>query len=427
MTPADQPAGKTIHVFTSAACNYVPKVRALVASLRRHQPAWRIHLALCDEPPPGIDLAGEDFDEIHPLASLGIPEHRGWAFCHGIVELATAIKPFLLRRLLDREDCGGVVYLDPDTVVFSPLAEVEEALAAANVSLTPHLTLPEASLEGVMDNEIAALKHGIYNLGFLAVAATETGRQFADWWADRCYHFCRDAIPQGLFTDQRWIDLVPAFFPGTCMLRSSRLNVASWNVSTRQVTGSPPDDVLVDGEPLGFYHFTGFDSGAHHEMAWKHAADQPVVRQLIDWYANTIAGLGRDPLAAVPWAFGTLADGRAVPAAARLVYRERPDLQRAFPDPFAAGGFPEWWDRQGPIEYPALFAEETAAAGLSAISAGLSPGFRGGDEPASLARGLRQALARAVADASFRRRLTGRAWEILTTEGVSGVIRRLAR
>ncbi|MDA1200929.1 MAG: glycosyl transferase [Planctomycetota bacterium] len=418
---------KTIHVFTSAACNYVPKVRALVASIRRHQPAWRIHLALCDAPPPEIDLAGEDFDEIHPLAELGIPDHRGWAFCHEIVELATAIKPFLLCRLLEREDCGGVVYLDPDTVVFSPLEEVEAALAAASVSLTPHLTLPEASLEGVMDNEIAALKHGIYNLGFLAVSPTDTGRRFAAWWADRCYHFCRDAIPHGLFTDQRWIDLVPAFFPGTCILRSSRLNVASWNVSTRRVTGTAPDEVLVDDQPLGFYHFTGFDSGAHHEMAWKHAADQPVVRSLIDWYAATITELGRDPLAAVPWAFGRFANGEPVPAAARLVYRERLDLQRAFPDPFAAGGFPEWWESQGRIEYPALFDEQTSAAALTQIAAGLSPGFRGGVGSTSVAQGLRQTLARAAADASFRSRLTGRAWEILTTEGLPGIVKRLAR
>ena len=170
-----------------------------------------------------------------------------------------------------------------------------------------------------------------------------------------------------------------------------------------------------------------FDSGAHHEMAWKHAADQPVVRGLIDWYAATIAELGRDPLAAVPWAFGTFADGNPVPAAARLVYRERLDLQRAFPDPFAAGGFPEWWENQGRIEYPALFDEQASAAALSQITGGLSPGFRGGVGSASVAQGLRQALARAATDASFRSRLTGRAWEILTTEGLSGVIKRLAR
>ncbi len=416
-----------IHVFTSAACNYLPKVRTLVTSLRRHQPEWRIHLALADERPAGIDLGDEGFDEVHSIADLGIPDHRGWAFCHDIVELATAIKPFLLAQLLNRDDCRGVVYLDPDTVLFSPLAEVEEAIVAANLALTPHLVTPESSLEGVMDNEIAALKHGTYNLGFLAVAATDVGRAFAAWWADRCYHFCRDAIPHGLFTDQRWIDLAPAFFAGTAILRSSRLNVASWNVSTRQVTGNVPDDVRVDGEPLGFYHFTGFDSGAHREMAWKHAADQPTVRALIDWYATTIHEAGRDPLAAVPWAFGRFADGGAVPAAARLVYRERVDLQRVFPDPFATdrGGFRRWWEEQGPIEYPAVFDDETRAAAIDALSRRLSAGFTAGRGAAAAGSGLRSILARARVDARFRGQLAGRAWEVLTTEGVAGFLRRI--
>lgn len=417
----------TIHVFTSAACNYVPKVRALVASLRRHQPAWRVHLALADEIPAGVDLLGEGFDEVHPVATLDIPHHRGWAFCHRIVELSTAIKPFLLKKLLARTDCGGVVYLDPDTVLFSPLVEVEEALAASSVALTPHLTEPDIGLEGVMDNEIAALKHGIYNLGFVAVAPTETGREFAAWWAARCYHFCRDAIPHGLFTDQRWIDLVPAFFPGTCILRTSRLNVASWNVSRRRVTGTPPDDVRVDGEPLGFYHFTGFDSGAHREMAWKHAADQPAVQALVAWYADTIAALGRDPLSAAAWAYGSFSDGSPVPAAARIVYRERIDLQHAFPDPFDAAGFGHWWEHQGRIEYPALFDEATIADGLRALQAGLSPGFIGGGSAGSPFVGLGGVLARVAADPEYRGRIAGRAWEVLRTEGVAGIVRRLRR
>lgn len=419
----------TIHVFTSAACNYVPKVRALVASIRRHQPDWRIHLALADECPTALDLAIEGFDEVHPVADLGIPDCCGWTFCHGIVELSTAIKPFLLRQLLARADCRGVVYLDPDTVLFSSLEEVEEAIKVANIALTPHLTRPEPELEGVMDNEIAALKHGTYNLGFLAVAPTDVGLAFADWWADRCYHFCRDAIPQGLFTDQRWIDLVPGFFPGTAILRTSRLNVASWNVSTRRVTGCVPDDVRVDGEPLGFYHFTGFDSGAHREMAWKHAADQPAVRALIDWYAAAIASFGCDALASVPWAFGRFADGTPVPAAARTVYRERVDLQQAFPDPFATerrGGFKRWWEQQGRLEYPALFDEAAAAAGIQAITARLTPGFSAGQGgSAGSEAGLRNLIGRAVADPGFRSQVAGRAWEVLKTEGIAGFLRRL--
>lgn len=87
-----------IHVFTSAALNYIPKVRMLFQSLRHHHPEWRLHLALADELKPTIDLSTEPFDEVCTIADLNIPDWRGWAFCHSIVELATAIKPFIDRK-----------------------------------------------------------------------------------------------------------------------------------------------------------------------------------------------------------------------------------------------------------------------------------------------------------------------------------------
>src|SRR5690606_4617524 len=139
-------------------------------------------------------------------------------------------------------------------VVFSRLDDVIDALDNCNLLLTPHQTTPESTVRGVMSNEISSLKHGIYNLGFIGVAANETGRCFAGWWSERLYRFCRDDIPNGLFTDQRWVDLVPAFFDGVAIMRSSRHNVATWNLSTRVLSLSSGGRFLVDGEHLGFYH-----------------------------------------------------------------------------------------------------------------------------------------------------------------------------
>ncbi|MFC4276049.1 glycosyl transferase [Achromobacter aloeverae] len=423
---------KKIHVYTSAACNYIPKVRTLVRSIKKFHPDWIVHLALSDELPPGFDLSQEPFDEIHPLSSLGIADARGWAFCHTIVELSTAIKPFLLAHLLGRDDCGGVIYLDPDTVLFSPIDEVLEALVHSNIALTPHLVDPEHSLAGVMDNEISCLRHGIYNLGFLAVAPTEIGKQFAQWWSDRLYYFCRAEIHNGLFTDQRWIDLAPAFFEGVCVLRTPRLNAAPWNLSTRTITGELPNSVKVDGEPLGFYHFTGFDSGAHRMMAQKYAGDQPTVAALIEWYDNAIADTGDDPLSKVVWAYSRFADGTPIPKAARVIYRERLDLQRAFPDPFATqgGGYRAWWETQGPVEYPALFDEDAGTVALAThrLSAGLTPGYQAGGNIPDGPSGDPSATHGNIPMAPRPRgRSLKRAWEVLRTEGVGGIAKRVLR
>ncbi len=366
---------KKIHVYTSAAFNYVPKVRMLFESLRRHHPEFVLHLALADKVEPGIDLSAEPFDEIHPIEELDIPNFRRWIFCHRIVELATAIKPFVLQKLLARDDCEAVLYMDPDTVAFSRLDDIVATLRERSIVLTPHLTLPEQSVEAVMDNEISCLKHGVYNLGFLGVKADDQGQEFAKWWGDRLYRFCRDDIPNGLFTDQRWIDLVPAFFDNVGILRSPRLNVATWNLRRRVLEGSVAEGLRVNGEPLGFYHFTGFDSGAHKAMADKNAQGNATVEALVQWYLDATNNLAEDPLAKVRWAYGTFSDGTPVQAAQRIVYRDRPDLQDAFADPFDInGGFAAWWKQQAPHEYPGLFVPQRQAEALAQLSRHLQPG-----------------------------------------------------
>ncbi len=419
---------KVIHVFTSAACNYIPKVRVLVESIRKWHPEWRIHLALSDELPEGADISAEPFDEVHLARLLEIPDFAGWAFCHTIVEFSTAIKPYMIKKLLAREDCAGVVYLDPDTVLFSRLDDMLEGLEAGNIALTPHQTVPETRLSAVIDNEICSLKHGIYNLGFIAVRPTDVGKAFADWWAERVYYFCRAEIPNGLFTDQRWIDLVPAFFENVCILRTSRLNVATWNLTTRAVTGNAPFDVRIDDQPLGFYHFSGFDSGAIHLMVNKNAGGNKTVEALVTWYTNRTAGLSNDPLSTVQWHFGRFADGSPISDACRLVYRQRLDLQRAFPEPFetAVGGYKAWWEERGPIEFQNLFDPNERSAEMTRLRNVLTPGFQAGESSEQMSVSLLAAqIGKAMTNASHRNLIVRRAWEILRTEGLPGIKRRL--
>lgn len=351
--------GKTV-AYTSAAVNYLPKVRKLCASIRKHHPEFEIVLALADERTDAVDFAAEPIDRIIALDDLPIADRRRWTYFHTIVELATAIKPYVLRKLLAEPDVDRVIYFDPDMVLFSRLDDLLGSLDAANIVLTPHLTHPETTLEAVRDNEISALKHGVYNLGFLGVRSTDEGRRFADWWAERIYHFCVADIPGGLFTDQRWIDLAPAFFDGVGILKSPRFNVATWNLTTRTVGGDHAHGFTVDGEPLGFYHFTGFDSGAHKVMAAKHGAGNPAVAALVQWYADEARFDDAEPAAKVRWKYGTYSDGTPIPVQHRRLYRARPDLQVAYPDPFDAGGLMRWMQTQGPLEHPEYFDAKKA-------------------------------------------------------------------
>ncbi len=418
---------KKLHIFTSAACNYIPKVRLLFRSLREHHPEAVLHLLLADAPTELLDLTQEPFDTVTSLAELDVPHWKGWAFCHSIVELATAMKPLFLQRLLAREDCHKVIYLDPDMVVFSRLDDIVKCLDEANITLTPHQVSPELTIDAIIDNEISSLKHGVYNLGFVGVSNADEGHRFAAWWAHRTYHFCRSEIYNGLFTDQRWIDLVPAFFTGVAIQRSSRHNVATWNITTRKMSRDSAGKYFMDGEPLGFYHFTGFDSGAHKIMAVKNAPGNQAVHTLVKWYEDSTRALSTDPLSNVPWAFGAYSNGVPINSVHRFLYRQRRDLQIAFPNPFDASGkssLCSWMLQQGPAEYPELFDPVTSTSTQITMSRNVGLIF---DPEARQPSGvtLSYRVAQIMQTPSEAVRLAKRGYEVLKTEGLSGVRRRL--
>jgi hypothetical protein len=365
------------HAFTVAAANYLPKVRVLFESLRRTHPEWKLHLALADAPGARVREVDVAADEVHYLDELGIPDWRPWAFGHTLIELATAIKPFVLRRLLRRPQCHAVIYLDPDIAVFSPLSEVETALAGNDIVLTPHLTAAETTIEGVVANELCTAQHGIYNLGFIGVSARAQGRAFADWWADRLYHFCREDIPSGIYTDQRWIDFVPAFFDRVAILRSPRFNVAPWNISSRRLHGDPRTGVTVDGAPLGFYHFSQVDNGANDGVV----AGNDSAAALTAWYRDRTA----QARALIPndaaWALACFDNGEPILHEQRLVYRLRRDLQCAYRDPYRYGAecYLRWWGERARREFPALFRPATRAGEIRFLLSSLVYGRSGHD------------------------------------------------
>ena len=399
-----------IHVFTSAAGNYLPKVKVLFDSLAAHHPEWQRHLLLVEDWPEAQCAAVALDAELHQPRDLDIPDWRPWAFCHSLVELCTAVKPFMLNQLLAREDCDAVIYLDPDICVFSELSDVVAAINDYAILLTPHQSTPEDTLSGVMANELTSLRYGTYNLGFIAVSAGDVGKAFAQWWCQRAYRFNRDDVPNGLFTDQRWMDLVPALFGDVGILRQAHFNVASWNAHQRDLTWGAGGQVLAAGAPLGFYHFTGLDSG-NHEVALQYATNTAGIEaDLVQNYREALAESERHyPYNA--WSFGELADGTAVDAAWRRAYRDDAVLQLRFPNPWLSSD---------------LGAACEAAAG--AISPGyISPGYAVRDDQALDLGRVGSHLVRSMKKPSGWMALFKSASRIVSREGWRGLRRRISR
>lgn len=346
-----------IHIFTSAAPNYLGKVKTLFHSLKEHHPEFVLHLLLVERRSEDLGQELDFFDDVIFATDFEMGRDPGWLFSHSLVELSTALKGMATLYLLEDLDAGQVLYFDPDIVLFSRIDEILDALQESSLVLTPHLLQPESDPDAILDNEICSLKHGIFNLGFLGVNQCPEGRRFAEWWSHRLTHFCQDDIAGGLFTDQRWIDFSPVFFENATIVRETRFNVAPWNINQRSLAGSFDLGFTVDGEPLGFYHFTGLDSGAHDAVIEKYAPDNRAIKMLIQWYKLRTAKLS--PIGDHRWELGHYDNGDPIRLIHRRIYRQRQDLQAAFPDPFqvrgSAASYLSWLEIEGIKEYTDLF------------------------------------------------------------------------
>ena len=324
--------------FTIVSNNYRPFARVLMRSLEAIHPEWRRYVLLVDEPPDRHDGAAENF-KVVTVGELDLPNPRRFFFRYDILELNTAVKPWMFQRLLEREGFGRVVYLDPDIRVYAPLAEVERALGEPGsvMVLTPHLTAPPDDDRTPGDLEI--LRSGSFNLGFLALRAGEGAGRLLSWWRGKLEYDCVVDIQRGLFVDQRWMDLAPGLFGGATILRDEGCNVAYWNLKQRPVERRD-GCYMVKGRPLVFFHFSGLDP--LHPGGFSKHQDRFTLeglgdaRGLVEAYCEEVVGAGLAFWRKVPYAFGRFRDGSPVPDLARKLYRKDPLIQvEAGDDPFA--------------------------------------------------------------------------------------------
>ena len=323
-----------MHYFTSITKNYLPKARVLAKSLKKVCPNAIFYLVISDDLPVDFNLSNEPFDEVISIKDLGLPVENlsQWIFMHSVVELCTAVKGQAFVKILTEKNADKVVYLDPDMAVLHNLNELEELLDKYDIILTPHQIDPETERAVIIDNEICSLKHGIYNLGFLAIKNGQEGLRFSKWWRDRLVEFCYDDIPNGLFTDQRWADFTPAYFDKVLVLRDKTYNVATWNLSKRDVDSDINGKLTIDGSPIKIYHFSGFDSGAQEIMLKKYAKNKQLF-DLRNWYIDQQDENGQKQLGKEPSIYQVYSNGEPITKDQRVLYRKREDLKKAFPNP----------------------------------------------------------------------------------------------
>jgi hypothetical protein len=309
---------------TILAENYLAKALALRESLQRHEPGAELEILLIDARTDD-DLPAVPGARLRSLASLGLSEREvlDLAMGYDLVELATAVKPLLLQQLLTTND--RAMYLDPDLYITAPMVELGPALDASEggILLTPHFLEPST---GADFSEGHLLHVGVYNLGFCAVDRRAMG--FLHWWWGHLATECLHDPFNGLFVDQKWMDV------GSVLFRAAALRHYGYNVSVANLHERPVgiDDngfvITSTGDRLRVFHFHAFStdhpellSMRQHGAFTGKAELSPALDALRAEYAKAVlANQGR--LAAAPsYRFGSDVSGRHITRRLRRAHR----------------------------------------------------------------------------------------------------------
>jgi hypothetical protein len=247
-------------VFTSCNYGYFHKARLLLKSIRRTSDV-DFFFMISDRPHAEAEdiVAKSANSHIVYTSRLGIPGFDQWVYRHNVVELCTAVKASCAKYLMG-QGYDRVIYLDPDTYLFGDFSVISERICAdSSIYLTPHVLKPARFTDPITvgDCELSSLKHGLYNLGFFALVKSEASNRFVEWWESRLLHYCKEDVPSGIFTDQKWCDFVPIFFDRVVIIREPGWNVASWNLQERELGVAKDGSLTINRDyPLVFFHFT---------------------------------------------------------------------------------------------------------------------------------------------------------------------------
>lgn len=183
---------------------------------------------------------------------------------YNYTESATAVKPFVLRHLLGI-GYEQVIYLDPDTFFLESL-DLAGIIGDSALTLTPHRLSPVPDDDN-FPNYRDFLQSGAYNLGFISVGDNPECLKFLDWWSEMVTLNCVSKPSVGLFTDQKWIDLVPSLFEAR-INKHPGLNVAYWNLDERLISRGEGGYLVNKESHLIFLHLSGLsEKSPKHELS----------------------------------------------------------------------------------------------------------------------------------------------------------------
>ena len=322
---------------TIAAKSMLASARVVARSFRNHHPHTPFFVLLADEVDDHFDPAKEPF-QLLLLRDLDIPDPTRFRFTHPQQRLSYAATPYLIAKLIDL-GYERIVFIKQESLVLGDLRDTVSALPPGSIALTPHLLAPVDSNDAE-ERELTILLSGVFNGGFVGVAAGDVSRQFLAWWEERLYSHCLYDVAHGMHYEQRWLDLAPGYFDNVHVVNDPGVNVGHWNLPERRIAVTN-GAVYAEDRPCRLFRFSGYDPERPAEattysprLRTSELGDAAIV---FERYRNMLHDADWMNTRRWPYAYGRFDNGVVIPDVARAIYGGLEQFEQ-FGDPFEAEG-----------------------------------------------------------------------------------------
>jgi lipopolysaccharide biosynthesis glycosyltransferase len=244
--------------FTICTNSFLSLARAAAKSFLKHHHDYEFFVGIIDPRDPDIEKYYEGFKIVY-CDKIGVDGLESMAKSYNISELSCALKSYFTRFFIkEYPSASEILYLDADLFFYAPLAELAGLHTEYDIVLTPHIINPMV-FDGKQPDEIAYLATGTYNGGFFSMRVTENSRRFINWWCERMRDYCFYSLEQGLFVDQKWMNLVPVFFDKVFIIKAPGYNVSYWNLHERSISLENDQYWVNKEDKLRFFHYSSIN------------------------------------------------------------------------------------------------------------------------------------------------------------------------
>lgn len=278
------------HYCTYFDSRFLPRGLALYRSLLRHASPFVLHV-LCLDDQAHDQLTAMALPSLRPMrlsdleqADPALVEARG---NRTRIEYYFTLTPVLPLHILDNvPDVEAITYLDSDLYFFASPQAIFDEMGDRSVAIIEHR---------YPDHLAHYLTHGRFNVGWITWRNDAQGRACLNWYRQKCLEWCHDRVEPDRYADQKYLDVWPDLFEDVAVIEHKGANLAPWNLS-RYTIARRGDTVLVDQQPLLFFHFHRlrtvrsylFDPGLDHYGV---AENQTITRRIYGPYLRELREL----------------------------------------------------------------------------------------------------------------------------------------